>query len=154
MNRTLIVAPLVLAAAAAFAQSEDSEAPPPVAARHGLMENFSFNLSTLGGMAKGEIDYDAETAQIAADRLATLSSIDWTGYWPEGTSHEEVEASRALPAIWSNRDDFLSDFEDLHQAAVSMQEVAGDGREAVAGQMKSLGQACGGCHEDYRMSDD
>ncbi len=156
MNRTLIVASLMLAAAATLAHSQEHEGdvPPAVGARHGLMNNFSFNLATLGGMAKGEIDYDAETAQRAADRLAVLSSIEWTGYWPEGTSHEEVEKSRALPAIWSNMDDFLSGFEDLHKAAVSMQEVAGDGQDAMAGQMKSLGQTCGGCHEDYRMSDD
>lgn len=154
MNRTLIAAPLLLVAAATFAQPQESEEPPAIGARHGIMQNLSFNLATLGGMAKGEIEYDAETAQRAADRLATFSSIDWTGYWPEGTSSDDLDSSRALPATWSGMDDFMSGFDELEQAAMSMQEVAGDGREAVAGEMEALGGSCGGCHEDYRMSDD
>jgi cytochrome c556 len=154
MHRLLLAVPLVLATASAVAHAQEEEEPPSVEARHGIMNNYSFNLSTLGGMAKGEIEYDAETAQLAADRLATLSSIDWTGYWPEGTSSEDLDSSRALPEIWSDMEDFLSGFEEVQEAAMSMQEVAGDGQDALAGEMKGLGQSCGGCHDDYRMSDD
>ncbi len=152
MNRTLIALALVAAPAAAAAQ--DGDVPAAVEARHGLMKNYSFNLSTLGDMAKGEIEYDAEAAQAAADRLVVLSDLTQSGYWPEGTSSEEVEQSRALPAIWEDMEGFESGFDEVHEAALSMQGVAGDGQEAVAGQMRELGQSCGGCHDDYRMSDD
>ncbi len=154
MHRSLFVVPLALLAASAAVQAQEGDAPPTVEARHGIMDNYSFNLSTLGDMAKGEAEYDADLAKAAADRLVVLSDIPWTGYWPEGTAHSDVEASRALPAIWTQMDDFLAGFDDLHQAALSMQSVAGDGQEAIAGEMRALGQACGGCHEDYRMSDD
>lgn len=153
MKQTLVALSVAaVAATAAIAQEEDT--PASVEARHGVMENFAFNISTLGAMAKGEAEYDAEMAQAAAERLVVLSNLNQSGYWPEGTSTEEVDESRALPAIWENMEDFESGFGDLHEAAMSMQEVAGDGQEAIAGQMQALGQSCGGCHEDYRQSDD
>ncbi len=141
-----------LAATAAIAQDEDT--PASVEARHGIMENYSFSLSTLGAMAKGEVEFDAEMAQAAADRLVVLSNLNQEGYWPEGTSSDEVEDSRALPAVWEDMEDFQSGFGELHEAAMAMQEVAGDGQDAIAGQMRAVGQSCGGCHDDYRMSDD
>lgn len=153
MTRTLL-ALLLAATAPAAALAQEAEIPAAVEARKGLMKNFSFNLSILGDMAKGEVDYDAERAQTAADRLTKLTDLDQAGYWPEGTSSDQVEQSRALPAIWENMEEFRSGFEKLHEATLSMRDVAGNGREAVAGQMKALGDACGACHEDYRMSDD
>lgn len=150
----LITGVIVVLASAAFAHSDEGEVPPAVEARQGLMKNFAFSLGTLGAMAKGEAPYDAELAQAAADRLVVLSTVPQTGYWAEGTSSEELEASRALPAIRENTEDFLGKFDDLHQTATSMADVAGEGQEAVAKTMRTLGGACGGCHEDYRMSHD
>lgn len=153
MKRTL-TALLLAGVLPAAAPAQDGEVPAAVEARHGIMKNYSFNLSTLGDMAKGEIAYDAEAATTAADRLVRLSDLPQSGYWPDGTSSEDLEQSRALPAVWESMDDFVSGFGEMHEAALAMQEVAGDGRDAVAGQMRSLGQSCGGCHDDYRMSDD
>lgn len=153
MKRILLTGALAVLAGAAFAQSGD-DTPPSIEARHGLMENFAFSLATLGTMAKGEMPYDAELAQAAADRLVVLSTVPQTGYWIEGTSSEERDESRALPAVWEDMQGFLAGFDDVHEAATNMADVAGDGREAVAQNMRALGQACGGCHEDYRMSDD
>ncbi|QFU08585.1 Cytochrome c-554 [Rhodobacteraceae bacterium THAF1] len=131
-----------------------SQTPASVKARHGIMQNYSYSLGTLGDMAKGEAEYDAELAQAAADRLVALSAIPQTGYWVEGTSSEDLDDSRALPAIWENMDDYLSGFDELNEAAVSMAAVASDGQEALGPQMQAIGQSCGGCHEDYRMSND
>lgn len=156
MTRILPSAALALALGAGHAWSESHapEIPQPVKARKGIMQNYAFSLGTLGGMAKGEIPYDAEMAQAAADRLVALSNLPQTGYWPEGTSSDDIESVKALPAIWENMEDFTSAFDDVHQAAMDAAEVAGDGQEAVAGQMQALGKSCGGCHEDYRVSDD
>lgn len=151
--KRLLATSLALGTIATVALAQ-SDVPQEVRARQGLMQNFAFSLSTLGNMARGNMEYDAALAQAAADRLVTLSSIHQDGYWPEGTSSEQIEASRALPAIWESKDDFLSGFDDLHEAATAMAEVAGDGQQALGGQMQDLGQSCGGCHEDYRVSDD
>ena len=151
--KRLLAGSLLLGTVATVALAQ-SNVPQEVRARQGLMQNFAFSLSTLGNMARGNMEYDAELAQTAADRLVALSDISQDGYWPEGTSTEQVEATKALPAIWESKDAFLSNFEDLHQAATSMAEVAGDGQQALAGQMQALGQACGGCHEEFRVSED
>ena len=153
--RYLLPAALILALGAGFAQSQGgSDKPAPVKARQGIMQNYAFSIGTLGGMAKGEVEYDAQAAQAAADRLVALSSLPQTGYWPEGTSSDDLEGVKALPAIWENMDDFTSGFDTLNEAAMVMAEVASDGQQAVAGQMQPLGKSCGACHEDYQMSDD
>ena len=153
--RYLLPAALAVTLGAGFAQSAShSDTPASVKAREGIMQNYGFSLGVLGGMAKGEMEYDAAAAQAAADRLVALSNLPQEGYWAEGTSSEELEGSRALPAIWEDMEDFTSGFDDLHEASMAMAEVASDGQEAVAGQMQALGKSCGGCHEDYRMSDD
>lgn len=153
--RYLLPAALIVALGAGFAQSAShSDTPASVKARQGIMQNYAFALGTIGAMAKGEAEYDAEAAQAAADRLVALSNLPQTGYWPEGTSSDDLEGVKALPAIWEDMDDFTSGFDDLHETSMAMAEVASDGREAVAGQMQALGKSCGGCHEDYQMSDD
>ena len=151
--KRLLATSLALGAIATVALAQ-SNVPQEVRARQGLMQNYAFSLSTLGNMARGNMEYDAALAQAAADRLVALSDIPQDGYWPEGTSFEEVESSEALPAIWENKDDFLAGFDDLHEAATAMAAVAGEGQQALGQQMQALGQACGGCHEDFRMSDD
>ncbi|PZX19940.1 cytochrome c556 [Palleronia aestuarii] len=127
---------------------------PNVEARQHHMDLYSYNLSILGAMAKGERDYDAELAGAAASRLHALATLDQTGYWPEGTSSEEIDDSRALPALFENMDDYMNLTEELASAAMEMQNVAGDGAEAIGGQMRALGGSCGSCHEKYRQSDD
>ncbi len=139
-------------AGAAFAASH-TEQNPAVTARTAHMGLYSFSLGTLGAMVKGETEYDAETAQAAADRLVALSGMDQAGYWPPGTSSDEVE-SRALPALFENRDDYDALTRDLNEASMAMADVAGDGVEAIGGQMKSVGDACGACHEEYRKPED
>ena len=151
--KRLLAASLALGTVATVALAQ-SNVPQEVRARQGLMQNYAFSLSTLGNMARGNMEYDAEIAQAAADRLVALSDIPQEAYWPEGTSSEEIDSSRALPAIWEDKDDFLGHFDELHEASVSMAEVAGDGQQALGEQMRNLGQVCGACHEEYRVSDD
>ena len=154
MKRIAFSAAALLAASVTIANSEShDQLPGSVKARQGLMQNYAFSLGTLGGMAKGETAYDAEMAQAAADRLVALSALPQAGLWPEGTSSDEVMGSRALPAIWENMEDFTADFKTLNEAATAMAEVAGTGQEALGPQMGALGKSCGGCHEEYRMSD-
>lgn len=124
---------------------------PAVKARKAHMQLYAFNLGVLGGMAKGEIEYNAETAQGAANNLAALSSLNQARYWPQGTSMDELgEATEALPAIWQEGSKAGEIGGQLAEAAVALAAVAGDGREALGGAMGAVGKACGTCHEGYR----
>lgn len=129
-----------------------TDLPREVSARLNHMGLYGFNLGTLGGMARGNIEYDAAAASAAASNLHAMAMIDQSAYWTEGTSTADLsEGTRALPAIWEDTAGFEEAKADMVTAAAAMQEVAGDGLEAVQANMEALGGACGACHEDYRQ---
>ena len=150
---------LTLAAAAAatvpaLAQDEPSPAERAHEMREGLMYNYAFNLGPLGAMAKGEVPFDAAVAAMHAGNIAGIAQVDLSPYWVEGSSSEELEDSRALPAIWENLDDVEAHRMRLLEAAQSLQGATGEDQEAFAAAFRELGQACGACHEDYREPDE
>ena len=151
MLRTILIASTI--ALPAFAQEEENT-PIAVQARQGHMKAQALHLGALGAMAKGDVAYDAEMASAHASELAALSALAQTGYWPEGTSADEVAGSEALPAIWENMDDFESKKEALHQAAMQLETAAGEGAEQLQAAMSAVGQACGSCHKTYRAEDE
>lgn len=157
MHRLIKIACLAATAALTSGAALAQDATPEEVAleiRHGHMLNYAANLGVLGAMAKGERDYDAAAAGVAAGNLLNLASIDQTHYWPEGTSNADMEESRALPAIWENMADFNAKNETLLQAVTALQGAAGTDLAALQGAMGAVGQSCGGCHEDYRESDE
>lgn len=141
-----IAAGLLLTTGAAYAQ----DAGAAIKARQGQFRIMALNIGVLGGMAKGEIDYDAELAQIAADNLVAVSTINQMVNWPEGSDNASVENTRALPVIWENLPDVVSKWEDFGTAATAMQAAAGTGVEGIQGAIGQLGGSCKACHDDYR----
>lgn len=159
MNRLATLAALAtvlaLPAGLALAQEED-ETPEDIAIeiRQGHMLNYAANLQRLGAMAQGNAEYDATAAQTAADNLVYLASIDQSHYWLPGTSSEEQEESAALPAIWENLEDFETKQVALIEAVTALQSSAGTDLTGLQGAMQGVGQACGDCHEQYRVKQD
>ena len=139
----------VVAATAVYAGSHAS-VPPAVKARKAHMQLYAHNLGVLGAMAKGEAEYDADAAGAAASNIAALSKLSQNTYWAAGTSSDDVEGSRALPAIWENIPDVIEKAQALTAAADGAAAEAGNGLEALQASMGPLGKACGGCHEDYQ----
>ena len=92
---------LALAGGTSIAAAEDGPFGMQIAARQGIMAYRALQLGTLGAMAKGEVDYDAEAAQKAADNLMASVTLDASMLWPQGSDHEANPASEALPAIWA-----------------------------------------------------
>ena len=149
MLRPLALIAASLACAAPAVAQEDS-LPASVQARQGHMSAFALHLGAMGAMAKGEVEYDAEMAGAHAAELAALAGLAQTGYWPEGTSQDEVEGSRALPAIWTDMADFDAKKEALHEAAMALEGAAGEGAEQLQAAFGAVGGACGACHRVYR----
>jgi cytochrome c556 len=118
------------------------------------MNLYVANLGPLVQMARGEIDYDAEMAELHAGNIAAYAQVDLTPLWVEGSSSEDLEDSRALPAIWDNLEDVASQQADLAEAADAAAGAAGDGQEAFVAAFRQVGEACGACHEDYREPDE
>ena len=122
-----------------------------VKARQSQMTLYSFNLGLLGGMAKGEIEYNADAAKGAAASLAALSTLDQSRFWPAGSDNEAFgKGTRALPKIWTADSKARDIGASLAKASAELSNVAGNGLDALRGGMGAVGQACGACHDDYR----
>ncbi len=140
------------ALAGAEGHISDKQLETAVKSRQAHMQLYSFHLSTLGGMAKEEMAYDAAVAQTAADSLAALASLSQAGYWLPGSDNESIEKTRALPAIWAEGSDVGAKSEAFVAAVLAMQASAGTDVDALKAAMGPLGGACGACHKDYRQS--
>jgi cytochrome c556 len=148
-NRVVMAAFASLLAGSAIAQ----EANPAIAARQAHMDLYAFNLGLVGGMARGNIDYDADAATAAAANIAALSRLDQSRYWPEGTSTLDSSETRALPELWDNIPDVIVKAQALSAAADAFAGQAGGGLDALRAGLGPVGQACGACHESYRQPD-
>lgn len=80
-----------------------------------------------------------------ANALAELAEIAPT-LFPEGS-----DGGDALPAIWEDNDDFQAKLAAFQEAAANFKAAAATGEMAqVGGALQELGQACKGCHDNYR----
>lgn len=150
MKPFLKPASLVLAATLGLTSIATAAEINAVTARQGQFRLMAFNIGTLAAMAKGEADYDAAAAQIAADNLVALSSLDQSHFWPEGSDAMSIDNTRALPVIMDDFAGFSAKWDGFGTAARAMQAVAGEGLDDVRGAIGGLGGACGACHKAYR----
>ncbi|RFP89140.1 cytochrome c [Rhodobacteraceae bacterium 63075] len=156
----ILSAGLVFAAALGTVASGDDHVDPAVMkavkARQAQMQLYAFNLGQLGAMAKGEVDYDAGAASAAAGNLAKLTSLNGRAVWLPGSDDATLgeDVTAALPAIWEEGSEIGDKAKALSMAAAEMESAAGDGLDALRGAIGDVGKSCGGCHEDYRRSDD
>lgn len=124
---------------------------PAVKARQAHMTLYSHHLGLLGGMARGNIDYNADAASASAASLAALTKLDQSRYWAPGTDSESIEGTRALPALWENIPRAMEIGGNLSAAADTLAGEAGNGLEALQAALGPVGQACGACHEAFRV---
>lgn len=148
-----VLAAAVIATSAIGDGHTDKAVQGAVKARKAQMQLYSFNLGLLGGMAKGEVDYDADAASAAAANLAALSQLDQSRFWPQGSDNATLgaDATRALPAIWEAGSTAGEKGMAFVTAATAMEQAAGGGLDSLRGAMGAVGRSCGGCHESYRQ---
>nr|WP_319250353.1 cytochrome c [uncultured Celeribacter sp.] len=138
------------AATGAFAQSPSDVA----SARRAYFNLIGFEMATLGGMARGNIDYDADAASQSASDLMSIASLHRADYFAAGTSNEDLAGeTRALPAIWDDMDGFQEKGMAFYEAVVNLNEVAGNGLDALRPAVGQLGGTCKACHDDFRAKD-
>ena len=122
-----------------------------IKARQGYMQMVKFNAGPLFGMAKGEIDYDAETAAMLANNLQILNELNNGHVWPADSDNlAYADETRALPEIW-DADSRVGEANQAYADAVdALADVAGDGLDALRSTIGDVGNGCKGCHDDYR----
>lgn len=150
MKRILLAtAALAIVAGASVAQ-EDVPFAMQIDARQGIMDYRAIQMGVLGPMVKGEVEYNAEAAQKAADALLAASTIDTSMLWPQGSDSDAVASSGALPALWAEGSDAGAKGQAMVDAATALQAAAGGGLDALKAAFGPVGGACGDCHKAYR----
>ena len=134
----------------AGAQADGHGADPAVGARQAQFQLLAFNIGILGNMARGNTEYDADTALAAAANLAAVASLDQRFHWVPGTDNASIEGTRALPALWENVEDAIGIWDELGTTSATLAQVAGDGLDPMRAALGPVGATCGACHDDYR----
>jgi cytochrome c556 len=153
MKKRLIAFTTMAALTAFGVYAQDAEDPfaDAVETRHGLMLQMATDLGTLGGMAKGDVAYDAAAATKAAANVAAVASVISMAQFPAGSEVGKSADSFALADLWAKQDDFLAKITDLNNAASAMQTAAATDVDALKASMAQLGGACSACHKAYRQ---
>lgn len=121
----------------------------PAAASEGEVEYRQHVLSAVGGHMQSMADIFRQkvphTAHLAlhANALADMATIVHTLFPPSATGGD------ALPAIWSNPDDFATKVTGLEEAAAGLKAAVASG-ENIGPAFQAVGQACKNCHDNYR----
>jgi cytochrome c556 len=116
--------------------------------RQGVMNVFSWNLTRMGSMVKGETPFDAAAFKGYATDLAAASGMDVMQGFPDDSVSDESDAK---DEIWLNRDDFDAKYKALKEAAAKLSQVAAGGDEgAMREQFKETAGACKACHKEYK----
>lgn len=148
------IAGLALATLAlGFAAQAQDEGPfaMEIEARQGLMVYRAINIGTLAAMAKGEAEYDAAKAKVAADALLASANLDASMLWPAGSDNAANPKSTAAAAIWEEGSKIGDEAAAFKTAAEAMAAAAGTDLASLQGAMGGLGGACGSCHKAYRV---
>ncbi|MCF8511556.1 MAG: cytochrome c [Rhodobacteraceae bacterium] len=140
--KTLIVSALLITGTA-FAETEPTTQ--EVIARHALMKSLGGAAKALGGMASGEVAFDAAAAEAAKQALIAGAA----GIEEKFTANVEDAGSAAKPEVWTNWDDFLAKGKALGTAAEALDVASA---ETIGAGMGGIGGSCKGCHTDYRVA--
>ena len=117
----------------------------PAHQRHEAMETVQESFKPLRAIAVKEAPFDA--AVVKKNATTILEKLkEAHGLFPEGSGGGD---SRAKPEIWSDRAGFDQRMKDAQAAATAMAAVTEEAAFVPA--MKSLGGACKGCHDKYRL---
>ncbi len=122
-----------------------------IKARQGEMQLRAFNVGPLFGMAKGQIDYDAEMAKKLAGNLKLLLDLDNGRAWAKGSDIDNYMGdTTALPKIWTTYPE-IGKYGEKYAAAVNeLAAEAGNGVDALKSKMGAVGKSCKGCHDEFR----
>jgi len=140
--------------AAANATKDAERATRAIATRQGALKLMGYYMFPLGGMARGRIPMDTALVAKNAIHIGNLAPM-LTDTFKANTASSGVE-SDALPVIWAQPAKFQAKIEALVEGAAELNRVAviEDVEEgAIKGAIGKLGQACGSCHDDFRVDD-
>ena len=142
--RPLRAAILSAALLASGAQAADEGA---AEYREAIFEAIGGHMSAMVGIIKGEVPHRQDLA-LHAKGIAALAPV--TQHIFPADSY--IEGGHAKAEIWSDPDAFAERRQNFLDAAAALGAVADSGDQAAfMGAFKTLGGACKGCHDNFRV---
>ena len=149
----IIVASMFYTAAAQEELTPEQQAAGAAADRQAVFKLLRFNIGAILAMTQGA-PFDAELAQRNGRRIAAIAPMIPEVLGAMDTRGYDIE-TQALDLIWDNMDDIQVKAQALIDAANEFADVASGGDMAsTLGAVRTLGGACGNCHETYREDTD
>jgi cytochrome c556 len=143
-----IVAALALSlGAAAFSPVSTfaQDGPTVIEYRQSIMQSFRAHMGGIGAALGDAAPIGhAEHHAVAFERMArALANV-----FPQGSAGE---GSRALPAIWEDRDDFMNKVTAIQTASARLVTASRSGdADQIGAAVQAVQQTCRGCHSTYR----
>lgn len=153
-----VLAGFIAASMFQVTSAQDEPTPEQMAAgaaadRQAVFKLLRFNIGPILGMTQGA-PFDAELAERNGRRIAAIAPMIPDVFGAMDTRGYDIE-TEALDLIWDNLDDIQVKAKALIDAANEFSDVASGGdMAATLGAVRTLGGACGNCHETYRADDD
>ena len=101
------------------------------------------------GMARGQLDYDADLVSKNAEKMAQLTAMI-PDLFKVDTSQSGAE-SDSLATIWENTQDFNEKAVIVTERAKALAKAAKLGKGEFMKAFGATGAACKSCHDDYRQ---
>lgn len=140
-----VLACVGLSTTVASAEEADEKA---VEYRQAVLRVVGVNMRPMVFMARGMADYNADEVALRATRINQMSQMMEEAFTRD-TSGVDGLTTDALDKIWANWDDFGGKLATLQEASLALSDAPADlaGFKAAFGK---LGQACKGCHDNYK----
>lgn len=117
--------------------------------RQGAFQVIGWHFGPLGGMVKGEIDYDADLFARNAERIAQVAPMLLEGFADKDQTHIGSDAKAAIWEDWETFEQGMSRFE---QRAQVLAETAQSGDlDEIRPKFKDVAETCKGCHDEFRV---
>lgn len=155
----LVVSATLAGLLAACSSEAPADAPAAAAAEPAVIEERQDNFEAIGDAFKavrGELEKDAPDFTLIAAKASDINTraAKIEGHFPAGTSVDDGFGTEALAAIWQKPDDFKAAAQKLVDESAKLASLAGEGdKAAVSAQAMTMGGACKGCHDNFRLDD-
>ena len=138
-----LIAGFILAGGVALAGGATD---PDAKARQDLMDMNGAAMKVLGGMASGDVAFDAAAAAAAMKSLVDVAAKIPVVFKNQGAADPK---SAAKPEIWTSWAGFVENAADLGKAAAALDATSLDGVKAGLG---AIGGACKTCHTEFKAA--
>lgn len=140
-------------AANADAASPAGEASPVIKERQDNFEGVGDAFKAV----RGELEKDAPDFTLIAAKAGDINTraAKIGGHFPAGTSVDDGFDTEALATIWAKPEEFQAASQKLVDESAKLMTIAADGDKTATGaQAMTMGGACKGCHDQFRLDDE